>query len=79
MTLTFRNDQPDDFLGILREAGQWMTDNNQEMWQLDTLTADNLFDEYTHDNCYTMYADNVAVDTFVLQWKGVSGTCQAQE
>lgn len=74
MTPTFRNDQPNDFLMILREAGQWLTDNGREMWQLDTLTADNLFDEYTRDNCYVMYADNVpAAGTpaaaFILQWK----------
>lgn len=74
MTVTFRNDQPDDFLNILRETGQWLTDTSQEMWQLDTLTADNLFDEYTRNNCYVMYADRsdgpgVPVATFILQWK----------
>ena len=74
MTFTFRNDQPDDFLTILREVGQWLTDTKQEMWQLDTLTSDNLFDEYTWDNCYVMYADGepatgTPVATFILQWK----------
>ena len=79
MSVTFRNDQPGDFLTILREVGQWLTDTNQEMWQLDTLTADNLFDEYTRDNCYVMYIDRGDSDaadrpqepaaTFILQWK----------
>lgn len=69
MTLTFRNDQPDNFLTILREVGQWLMDTNQEMWQLDTLTSDNLFDEYTCENCYVMYADQTPSATFILQWK----------
>lgn len=84
MQITFRNDQPDDFLAILHETGQWLVDTNQEMWQLDTLTADNLIDAYTRDNCYVMYvtderpagtpaagtapADRPAA-TFILQWK----------
>ena len=69
MLLTFRNDQPDDFLSILREAGQWLTNTNQEMWQLDTLTAGNLFDEYTRNNCHVMYADQIPAVAFILQWK----------
>lgn len=69
MTLTFRNDQPTEFLTILREVGQWLADTNQEMWQLDTLTADNLFDEYTRDNCYVTYVDRVPAAAFILQWK----------
>lgn len=79
MTVTFRNDQPGDFLTILREVGQWLTDTNQEMWQLNTLTADNLIDEYTRHNCYVMYVDRGDDDaadqpqepaaTFILQWK----------
>ncbi len=74
MTFTFRNDRPDDFLTILREVGQWLTDTNQEMWPLGTLTFDNLFDEYTRNNCYVMYADQTpAAGTpaaaFILQWK----------
>lgn len=69
MTFTFRNDRPDDFLTILREVGQWLTDTNQEMWPLDTLTADNLIDEHTRDNCYVMYADEAPAAAFILQWK----------
>lgn len=69
MTFTFRTDQPDDFLTILREAGQWLTDNKQEMWQLDTLTPDNLFDQYTRGNCYVMYAGQIPAAAFILQWK----------
>ena len=69
MTITFRNDQPNDFLTILREAGQWLTDNGQEMWPLDTITPDNLFDEYTQNNCYVMYVDETPAATFILQWK----------
>lgn len=69
MTITFRNDQPSDFLAILHEAGQWMVDNQQEMWQLNTLTADNLIDAYTRDNCYVMYIDQQPAATFILQWK----------
>ena len=69
MTITFRNDQPDDFMAILHEVGQWLVDTQQEMWQLDTLTPDNLIDDYTRDNCYVMYADNEPAATFILQWK----------
>ena len=69
MTITFRNDQPDDFLTILREVGQWLTDNGQEMWQLDTITSDNLFDEHTRNNCYVMYVDKTPAASFILQWK----------
>lgn len=74
MTVTFRNDQPTDFLTILREVGQWMADTNQEMWQLDTLTADNLINEYTRDNCYVLYVDEMPAagtpaGAFILQWK----------
>ncbi len=69
MQFTFHHDQPDVFLAILREVGQWLVDARQEMWQPDTLTADNLFDEYTRGNCYVMYADGAAAATFILQWK----------
>lgn len=69
MTITFRNDQPDDFLAILREVGQWLVDNEHEMWALATLTADNLFDDYTRGNCYVLYADSTPAATFILQWK----------
>ena len=69
MPFSFRTDQPADFLTILREVGQQLTENGHEMWQLDTLTAENLFDEYTHDNCYVMSIDETAAATFILQWK----------
>ncbi|GAB3268480.1 hypothetical protein GCM10027347_37960 [Larkinella harenae] len=66
---TFRNDRPDDFLAIVREVGQWLTDSQQELWQPDTLVAENLFDDYTRGNCYVMYADDEPAATFILQWK----------
>ena len=69
MITTFRNDQPNEFLAIVREAGQWLTDSNNEMWHLDTLTADNLFDVYTRGNCYVMYGDGVPAATCILQWQ----------
>jgi GNAT superfamily N-acetyltransferase len=69
MQFTFHHDQPDVFLAILREVGQWLVDARQEMWALDSLTADNLFDPYTRGNCYVMYADGAAAATFILQWK----------
>lgn len=69
MTVSFRNDRPNDFLTVLREVGQWLTDTNQEMWQLDTLTSDNLFDEHTQNNCYVLYADSEPAAAFILQWK----------
>ncbi|MGF7215314.1 GNAT superfamily N-acetyltransferase [Spirosoma lacussanchae] len=69
MTITFRNDRLDDFLAILHEVGQWIIDTGQEMWQLDTLTIDNLVDEYTRDNCCVLYVDQIPAATFILQWK----------
>jgi len=66
---TFRNDQPDDFLSILREVGQWLVDSGQEMWELNTLTTDNLIDDYTKGNCYVLYANETPAATFILQWK----------
>lgn len=73
-TYTFRNDQPgrttaDEFLNILREVGQWLVDSGQEMWEVDTLTSENLTDDYTRGNCYVMYADNIPASAFILQWK----------
>ena len=68
MTYTFRNDQPDLFIRILREVGQWLADNQLTMWALDSLTTDNLIDDYTSGNCYVMYADDVPAATFILQW-----------
>jgi GNAT superfamily N-acetyltransferase len=69
MIYTFRNDTPDDFFLILREVGQWLTNSGQEMWELDTLTPENLIDDYTRGNCYVLYADEVPAATFILQWK----------
>jgi len=69
MAFTFRNDQPDDFLTLLRETGQWLTDNNQMMWEVYALTPDNLFDTYTEGNCYVMYANQLPAATFILQWQ----------
>lgn len=74
MTITFRNDQPgrgtaNEFLNILREVGQWLTDSGREMWQVDTLTADNLFDDYTRGNCYVVYVDDIPAATCILQWR----------
>lgn len=69
MTFTFRNDQPADFLAIVREVGQWLTDSGQELWDLDTLTPENLFDDDTRDTSYVLYADGVPAATFILQWK----------
>lgn len=69
MTFTFRNDQPDEFLAILREVAHWLVDSQQVLWQPDTLTAENLINDYTRDNCYVMYADGVPAAAFILQWK----------
>ena len=33
MTYTFRNDQPDVFLQLIRQACQWLTDTGQTMWE----------------------------------------------
>ncbi len=74
MTFTFRNDQPDLFLTILREVGQWLVDTNRTMWEPDTLTADNLIDGYTQGNCYVMWSHSddeppEPAAAFILQWK----------
>ena len=69
MQFSFRNDQPDEFLTILREVGQWLVDTNQTLWTIDTLTADNLINEYTEGNCYVMYVDDTPAATLILQWK----------
>lgn len=68
MTLTVRNDQPDVFLSLLREVEQWLTANQLSMWALDSLTSENLIDDYTRDNCYVLYIDEVPAATFILQW-----------
>lgn len=69
MTFTFRNDQPDDFLAILREVAYWLVDSQQELWAPDTLTAANLINDNTRGNCYVMYADGIPAAAFILQWK----------
>ncbi len=74
MTFQFRNDQPEEFLNIVREVGQWLAGSGQEMWEVDSLTAENLIDDYTRGNCYVMYADRgdgpeVPAATFILQWE----------
>ncbi len=69
MHYSFQNDQPDTFLAILREVGQWLVDTNQTLWTVDTLTADNLIDTYTEGNCYVLSVDDVPAATFILQWK----------
>lgn len=69
MTYTFRNDQPETFLSLLREVGQWLVDTRQTMWEPDSLTVANLIDGYTRDNCYVMYADETPAAAFILQWE----------
>ncbi|KAA9357407.1 GNAT family N-acetyltransferase [Larkinella humicola] len=74
MMYTFRNDQPEIFLSIVREVGQWLVETGQTLWEIDTLTADNLFDDYTRDHSYVMSVDAgdglvVPAATFTLQWK----------
>jgi GNAT superfamily N-acetyltransferase len=69
MTFTFKNDQPNVFLGILREVGQWLADGGQTLWAIDTLTSENLFDAYTRENSYVLYVDDEPAATVILQWK----------
>lgn len=74
MLYTFHNDRPDDFLRLIKEVGQWLVDSGQTMWESDSLTADNLIDDFTRGNCYVMYADcgdgvEEPAATFILQWE----------
>ena len=75
MTFTFRNDQPDVAIDILKEVGQWLIDTNQRLWNVDALTAENLLDQYTTDNLYVLYADlghgaePEPAAVFMLQWE----------
>lgn len=55
MTFSFHNNQPEQFLTIVREVALWLVDRGETFWEPDTLTAANLFDEYTRDNIYVMY------------------------
>lgn len=75
MQFTFRNDQPDTALTLLREVGQWLVDNDRGLWNVDALTPENLIDEYTKDNLFVMYADRSdgtepePAAVFILQWE----------
>ncbi|MFD2935861.1 GNAT family N-acetyltransferase [Spirosoma flavum] len=75
MTFSFRNDQPDVALDILHEVGQWLVDNDRELWKVDSLTLENLLNEFTTNNLYVMYAnrgDGTAPEpaaVFILQWE----------
>lgn len=75
MKFSFRNDKIDVAFDVLREVGQWLVDNGQELWQIDTLTPENLLDEYTTGNLYVMYADREdgtapePAAVFILQWE----------
>ena len=69
MTITFRNDRPDDFINVLREVGQWLIDNGQVMWDIEDLSVETLVDDFTRDNCHVMYVDGIPAATFILQWK----------
>lgn len=75
MTFTYRNDQPDVAIEIMREVGQWLVDNNQELWNVDALTSENLLDEYTTGNLFVLYADREQgagpepAGVFILQWE----------
>lgn len=75
MQFTFRNDQPDLAIAIMREVGQWLVDNDRQLWSIDSLTAQNLLDQYTTGNFYVMYADREngtqpeAAAVFILQWE----------
>ena len=75
MTFTFRDDQPDVAIAVLREVGQWLVDNDQQLWRIDTLTSENLLDQYTTGHLYVMYADRgdgtepEPAGVFILQWE----------
>ncbi|UFH56627.1 GNAT family N-acetyltransferase [Spirosoma sp. KNUC1025] len=75
MTFTFRNDQPDLAIDILREVGQWLVDNDRQLWNVGSLTPENLLDEYTTGHLYVMYADQndgsapEPAAVFILQWE----------
>lgn len=75
MTFSFRNDQPALAVEILCEVGQWLVDQNQTLWNLQTLTVENLLDEHTTGNLYVMHADRddgngpQPAAVFILQWK----------
>ncbi|QHW00750.1 GNAT family N-acetyltransferase [Spirosoma endbachense] len=75
MQFFFRNDQPEVAVDLLREVGQWLVDNDRELWTVDALTLDNLIDDFTRDKLYVMYADHgngtapEPAAAFILQWE----------
>ncbi len=75
MTFSFRNDQPEVALDVLREVGQWLVENDRTLWNVNTLTLDNLIDEFTRNKLYVMYADRddgtlpEPAAVFILQWE----------
>ncbi|GAB3498551.1 hypothetical protein GCM10027341_20350 [Spirosoma knui] len=68
MQFTFRSDQPDVAITVLREVEQWLIDSGRELWGIDDLTHQKLVDEHTEGNLYVMYADNEPAAVFILQW-----------
>lgn len=75
MTFSFRNDQPNVAINLLREVGQWLVDNDRRLWNVEALTTENLLDEHTTGNLYVMYADRhdgagpEPASAFILQWE----------
>lgn len=75
MTFSFQNDQPDLAIHILREVGQWLVDDDRQLWNVDTLTTENLLDTYTTGNLYVMHVDRndgpgpEPAGVFILQWE----------
>lgn len=75
MTFSFRNDQPEVAVDVLREVGQWLVDNDRELWNVEALTLENLIDDFTRDQLYVMYADREdgtppePAAVFILQWE----------
>ncbi|GAB4021962.1 GNAT family N-acetyltransferase [Spirosoma koreense] len=75
MIVTLQNNQTDLAIDILREVGQWLIDSDRQLWNVDTLTAENLLDEYTTGNFHVMYVDREEgagpepAAVFILQWK----------
>lgn len=68
MQITFRNDQPDVAITVLREVAQWLTDRGETLWNVNDLTADNIINEFTRDNLIVLYVDGEPAATFILQW-----------
>jgi len=68
MHFTFKNDADEYFLMILREVGTWLSENGKVLWEVETLTAENLITDLTRGNAHVMYADGVPAAAFILQW-----------